>query len=66
MNYYVPSYLFEAWQVVGSHFDMIFKVWEPCGLVRAFEKNFQASPIKENAKCSLFASTFNVVGEEIS
>jgi len=51
MNYYVPSYLFEAWQVVGSHFDMIIKVWEPCGLVRAFEKNFQASPMKENAKC---------------
>jgi hypothetical protein len=45
---------------------MIIEVWEPCGLVRAFEKNFQASPMKENAKCSLFASAFNVVSEEIS
>ena len=34
---------------------MIRKGWEKCGLLRAFERRFQASAMEENAKCSFFA-----------
>ena len=61
----VCVWFFEAWKVIRSCSNMIRKGWEKCGLLRAFEKSFQASAMEKNTKCFFFAEkASDTIGSE--
>jgi hypothetical protein len=49
------TWLLQAWKEVGSRTDMIIKGWEKCGLLRPFDKIFQAEAMECNSHNSLFS-----------
>ena len=61
----VCIWLFKAGKVICDCSHMIINKWEKCGLLRAFERTFQASAMEENAKCSFLAQkAFDTIESE--
>lgn len=48
------TWLLQTWKEVGSRTSMIVKGWDKCGLLRSFERNFQAEAMESHAYNSLF------------
>lgn len=51
------TWLLQAWKEVGSRKQMIVKGWGKCGLLRVFDRAFQAEAMESHSHTSLFSDT---------
>jgi len=54
------TWLFEAWKTIGFQTTMIIKGWQKCGLLQAFERDFQVQAMEANTSSLLFGASSNV------
>ena len=54
------TWLLKTWRSLGSQKVMIVKGWDKCGLLRSFDKDFQAKAMESNADASLFTGLDNI------
>jgi hypothetical protein len=62
----ICKWLLEAWKSMGCHLEMIKRCWEKCGLLKSFDRAFQAEAMEANSELSLFAGGDNICEDFMS